>query len=55
MRLLCTSAAQVTVSSVSLSTPVISHKGSNHRSAPIESVAISKQGLTVMFYKCPTT
>jgi hypothetical protein len=27
----------------------------DHRSAPIESVAISKQGLTVMFYKCPTT
>jgi hypothetical protein len=29
---------------------------SDHRSAPIESVAMSKQGLTVMFfYKCPAT
>jgi hypothetical protein len=26
-----------------------------HRSAPIESVAMSKQGLTVMFSKCPAT
>jgi hypothetical protein len=32
-------------------------KGSRftHRSAPIESVAMSKQGLTVMFSICPAT
>jgi hypothetical protein len=30
-------------------------KGLIHRSAPIESVAMSKQGLTVMFSKCPAT
>jgi hypothetical protein len=27
----------------------------NHRWAPTESVAMSKQGLTVMFSKCPAT
>jgi hypothetical protein len=27
----------------------------DHRSAPIESIAMSKQGLTVMFCKCHST
>ncbi len=27
----------------------------NHREAPTESVAMSKQGLTVMYSKCPAT